>query len=270
MTRRLQGKVALVTGGGSGIGKGCCLRLAAEGARIVVADLESGEGPNTVAMIEKEGGQAVFQPVDVSREKDCQMGVQKAVDAFGGIDVLVNNAGIYPRACLEETTEDLWQKIVDVNLKGPFFLCKHAVPEMRRRGGGSIINMGSVHGLGGAGNLAAYAVSKGGLLTLTRNLAVALSNPKDKIRVNYVIPGWVLSATEIRIQRAEGKDENWLEDKAGRLAMGRFQTPEDAASVVAFLVSNEAAMITGCILNSDGGYSVRCIGTEDADTLRGE
>jgi len=267
--QRLHGKVALVTGGGSGIGRGCSFRLAAEGASVVVADLEGSEGADTAATIRSQGGKAVFQPVDVRRERACQVAVQKTVEVFGGLDVLVNNAGIYPRARLEETTEDLWEEIISINLKGPFFLCKYSVPEMRRQGGGSIINVGSVHGLGGAGNLVAYSVSKGGLLTLTRNLAVALGNPKDRIRVNYVIPGWVLSATEIRIQSEEGRDENWLKEKAARLAMGRYQTPEDAANVIAFLASDEAAMITGCVLNNDGGYSVRCIGTEDADTIRG-
>jgi NAD(P)-dependent dehydrogenase (short-subunit alcohol dehydrogenase family) len=260
MTARLREKVALITGAGSGIGRGSALRLAAEGVRVVIGDLEKSSGLETLAQIQRSGGKAIFHPVDVSDERQCELAVQRTVDEFGGLDILVNNAGIYPRATLEQTDEALWERIMAVNLKGPFFFCRHSVPVMRRRGG-SIINMGSVHGLGGAGKLFAYSVSKGGLLTLTKNLAVALAS--DRIRVNYVIPGWVLSKMEISIQREEGHDDNWLAQKAARLPMGRFQTPEDAANIVAFLASDEAEMITGCVLNGDAGYAVRCIGTEE-------
>ena len=260
--KRLTGKVALVTGAGSGIGRGCALRLAAEGASVVLADLESRGGEDTVDQIAHSGGLAHFQATDVRIEDDCRRVVEAAVRQFGGLDVLVNNAGIYPRSTLEQTTEEFWDRMLSINLKGPFFLCKHAVPLMRQRGGGSIINTGSVHGLGGAGNLFAYSVSKGGLLTMTKNLAVALAH--DRIRVNYLIPGWVLSRTEIEIQKSEGRDADWLKHKGEHLPMGRFQTPEDAANIIAFLASDEAAMVTGCVLNVDAGYSVRCMGTEDA------
>jgi NAD(P)-dependent dehydrogenase (short-subunit alcohol dehydrogenase family) len=260
--KRLSGKVALVTGAGSGIGRGCALRLAAEGASVVLADIESRGGEDTADEIVHTGGSAHFQATDVRIEDDCQRAAEAAVRQFGGLDVLVNNAGIYPRSMLEDTTEEFWDQMLAINLKGPFFLCKHVVPFMRQRGGGSIVNTGSVHGLGGAGNLFAYSVSKGGLLTMTKNLAVALAH--DRIRVNYLIPGWVLSRTEIEIQRKEGRDENWLKDTGERLPMGRFQTPEDAANIIAFLASDEAAMVTGCVMNGDAGYSVRCMGTEDA------
>jgi NAD(P)-dependent dehydrogenase (short-subunit alcohol dehydrogenase family) len=261
MTRRLAGKVALVTGAGSGIGRGCALRLAKEGAGVVIADLESSGGGETLMQIRQDGGKAFFQVTDVREESQCQQAVQSAVKEFGGLDILVNNAGIYPRATLEQTSEVVWDNILSVNLKGPFFLCKHAVAVMRGRGGGSIINTGSVHGLGGAGKLFAYSVSKGGLLTLTRNLAIALAN--DKIRVNYLIPGWVLTKTEIAVQRQEGHHVEWLKQKAADLPMGRFQTPEDAANIVVFLASDESVMITGCVLNGDASYSVRCVGVED-------
>jgi len=261
MTNRLANKVAVLTGAGSGIGQACALRLAAEGARVVVVDLQKAGGEETLAKIENAGGQGAFHQTDVSRESQCQELVQKTFEHFGRLDILVNNAGIYPRATLEQTTEAFWDQIMGVNLKGPFFLCKYAVPIMRAQGGGSIINTGSVHGLGGAGKLFAYAISKGGLLTLTRNLAIALV--QDKIRVNYLIPGWVLSPTELRIQAEEGHDENWIKKRGASLGMGRFQLPEDAANVVAFLASDESVMITGCVLNVDAGYSVRCIGTEE-------
>src|SRR5262245_4180071 len=261
MQRRLTGKVALVTGGSSGIGKGCAQRLAVEGASVLLADLESSSGEEAAAEIRRSGGSAFFQATDVRRETDCRHAVETAAHQFGSLDVLVNNAGIYPRSTLEETTEEFWDTMLAINLKGPFFLCKHAVPLMRQRGGGSIVNTGSVHGLGGASNLFAYSVSKGALLTLTKNLAVALAH--DRIRVNYVIPGWVLSHTEIEIQRKEGRDLACLKRKGEQLPMGRFQTPEDAAGIVAFLASDDSAMVTGCVLNGDAGYSVRCIGTEN-------
>lgn len=262
MSKRLNGKVALVTGAGSGIGRGCAQRLAAEGASVVLAGLEASGGEDTAAQIRRDGGVAHFHTTDVRIEHHCQRAVEAAVGQFGGLDLLVNNAGIYPRSTLEQTTEQFWDEMLAINLKGPFFLCKHAVPFMRQRGGGSIVNTGSVHGLGGASNLFAYSVSKGGLLTMTKNLAVALAH--DRIRVNYLIPGWVLSQTEIEIQGKQGRDENWLKQKGECLPMGRFQTPEDAANIVAFLASDEASMVTGCVLNGDAGYSVRCIGTEDA------
>ena len=137
---------------------------------------------------------------------------------------------------------------------------------MRQRGGGSIINTGSVHGLGGAGNLFAYSVSKGGLLTMTKNLAVALAH--DRIRVNYLIPGWVLSRTEVEIQKREGRDADWLQHKGEHLPMGRFQTPEDAANIIAFLASDEAAMGDRLCAECRRWRTVRCMGTEDASQMR--
>lgn len=257
----LKGKIALVTGAGGGVGRGCAVRLAAEGVRVALIDIDEKEGKETLTKIQAEGGEAAFLLADVSQTQHCQMVVQKTVEMFGGLDILVNNAGIFPRAYLEETTEEFYDTMLGINLKGPFFLCKYAVPILRSRGGGSIINTGSVHGLGGDSRLVAYAVSKGGLLTLTKNLAVGLA--KDKIRVNYMIPGWVLSATERRIRREMGQDENWLKEQEPHLPMGRFQTPQDSANLVAFLASDDSAMITGCVLNVDAGHSVRCIGADE-------
>jgi NAD(P)-dependent dehydrogenase (short-subunit alcohol dehydrogenase family) len=260
MPTKLSNRVAIVTGAGAGIGRGCATKLAAEGACVVLVDIDQESGDKTQALIRESGRDAVFIQGDVSQEVSCRQIVQTTIERFGRLDILVNCAGIYPRATLEETTEAFWDHVLAVNLKGPFFLCQHAVPLMRMQGGGSIINIGSVHGLGGAGKLVAYSVSKGGLLTLTKNLAVSLRH--DKIRVNYVIPGWVLSPTELRTQRQEGHDAAWLEQRAETLGMGRFQTPEDTANTVAFLASTEGEMITGCVINVDAGYSVRCIGTE--------
>ena len=228
---------------------------------MAVLEMEKSAAEKTLAHIQNAGGEGIFVQTDVRQESQCRQAVDRVLERWGRLDVLVNNAGIYPRAAIEETTEDLWDRIMAVNLKGPFFLCKYAVPLMRRYGGGSIINIGSVNGLGGSARLFAYSISKGALLTLTKNLAMALVN--DGIRVNYLIPGWVLSETEIRIQAQEGKDEQWLKNRAASLGMGRFQTPKDAAGAMVFLASDDALMITGAVINVDAGYSVRCIGAED-------
>jgi NAD(P)-dependent dehydrogenase (short-subunit alcohol dehydrogenase family) len=227
---------------------------------VALVDINQEGGDETLALLRGSGREAVFICADVSQEVSCRRIVQTTIEQFGHLDILVNCAGIYPRATLEDTTEAFWDHVLAVNLKGPFFLCQYAVPLMRLQCGGSIINIGSVHGLGGAGKLVAYSVSKGGLLALTKNLAVSLRH--DRIRVNYVIPGWVLSPTELRTQSQEGHDAAWLEQKAKTLGMGRFQTPDDTANAVVFLASTQGEMITGCVLNVDAGYSVRCIGTE--------
>lgn len=252
MAGRVAGKVAIVTGAGTGIGRGIAEMLAREGAAVVVANRSRETGEETARRITEAGGRAVFQPTDVSRETDCIAAVQRAVDAFGSLSILVNNAGIFPRATILNTTEELWDRILDTNLKGAFFMCKHAIPAMERAGGGSIVNIGSIHGLGGNGHLFPYAVSKGGLLTLTRNLAKAFA-PK-RIRANYVIPGWVITEGELRVQREEdGHDEEWLRSAQQRLPMGRAQTPEDAAWAVLYLASDEASQVTGCVINTDAG-----------------
>jgi NAD(P)-dependent dehydrogenase (short-subunit alcohol dehydrogenase family) len=250
----VEGKVALVTGAGAGIGRGIAELLAREGAAVVVANRNATAGQETVARITAAGGRAVFAATDVRREQDCQRAVQQAVDAYGRLDCLVNNAGVFPRAALEETTETFWDEIMDTNLKGPFFLCKHALPRMAAQGGGSVVNIGSIHGLGGGGRLFAYSVSKGGLLTMTRNLAKAYA--RYKIRVNYVIPGWVITDKEIEVQARDGHDAAWIAEAARRLPGGRHQTPEDAAGTVLFLASDFSEQVSGSVIHVDASMSL--------------
>lgn len=247
---RVQDKVVIVTGGATGIGRGISEMLAKEGARVVVANRNAERGEEAAAAIREAGGQALFVKTDVAREEDCRNLVAEAVREYGRVDGLVNNAGIFPRATLEETTEELWDQIFDVNLKGAFFCCKYAVPEMRKQGQGSIVNIGSANAYVGGTNLFAYSISKGGLVTLTRNLANALA--KDRIRVNWVNPGWVITDMEIVIQDKEGHDEDWLEQAGHNLPLGRHQVPEDAAYATLFLISDESSQISGDMMNVDG------------------
>ncbi len=247
---RVDGKVVIVTGGATGIGRGISEVLAREGARVVIANRNEERGREAQREIAAAGGEAHFVPTDVTREEDCRDLVQEAVRVYGKLDGLVNNAGIFPRATLEETTSELWDQIMAVNLKGAFFCCKHAVPEIRKQGGGSIVNIGSANGYVGGGNLFAYSVSKGGLITLTRNLANSLA--RERIRVNWVNPGWVISEMEIEIQAKEGHDARWIEEVGRNMPLGRHQVPEDAAYTVLFLISDEASQINGDLINVDG------------------
>lgn len=247
---RVEGKVVIVTGGATGIGRGISEVLAREGARVVIANRSVERGEEAAAAIRESGGQAHFVRCDVSSEEDCRALVDEAVRRFGKLDALVNNAGIFPRATLEETTSELWDQISAVNLKGAFFCCKYAVPELRKQGGGSILNIGSANSYVGLPHLFAYSVSKGGMVTMTRNLAAALA--KDNIRVNFVNPGWVITEMEIEIQAQEGHDAEWLAEAARSMPLGRHQVPEDAAYACLFLISDEASQINGDQINVDG------------------
>ena len=248
---RVAGKVAIVTGGNAGIGRAGAELLGREGASVVVASRTAASGEATVAAIRDAGGEARYVACDVSREADCVRLVQEAVLAYGRLDVLINNAAIYPRATLAETTVAFWREIMATNLEGPFVLCREAVPRMLEVGGGSIINVGSGNGFGGGANLVAYSVSKGGLLTLTRNIAGAFG--RDNIRANYLNPGWNITDTEKVVQAREGHDAAWLAEAEQRQAGGRFSEPADAAHAMLWLASDESIFVNGEIISTDGG-----------------
>ena len=254
MGSRVAGKVAIVTGAGTGIGRASAETLAREGASVVIANRSAETGEETARRIAEQGGQATFCRTDVAREADCILAVQTAIERYGRLDILVNNAGIFPRYSLAETTPEVLDEIMHTNFGGAFFCCKHAIPAMVQGGGGSIVNVGSLHGLLGSPNLVAYAASKGALLNLTKTLAAA--HARQQVRVNYLIPGWVISEGEIRVQAADGHDEQWLEEMGKRMPMGRMQEPQDAANAILFLASDESSQITGAVINTDGGSSV--------------
>jgi NAD(P)-dependent dehydrogenase (short-subunit alcohol dehydrogenase family) len=245
---RVEGKTIVVTGAAQGIGFACARRLAEEGASVVISDIQREAGE---AAAKRIGARFLF--ADVTVEGDCVRLMDEAAGASGRIDGLVNNAGWYPRATLEETTTEFWDQIQKVNLRGPFYCCRFVTPYMRKAGGGSIVNVGSLNGIQGLPNLVAYASAKGGLLALTRTLAGALA--KDRIRVNYLIPGWVLTEGEVALHAKGGLSREALERKGESLALGRHQTPDDAAYAALYLLSDEAAQVTGTILNVDAGAS---------------
>jgi NAD(P)-dependent dehydrogenase (short-subunit alcohol dehydrogenase family) len=259
MSNRLKGKVVLVTGAAQGIGFECAHMAAAEGASVVLGDIQNARGEDSAAKIRAQNGQAIFQYADLTQESDCVALVEAAIKHFGRLDGLVNNAGWFPRARLEETTTDLWEKVMHVNLRSAFYVTKFAVPCMREIGGGSIVNMGSINGIQGLPNLVAYAAAKGGLLSMTRTLAGALA--QDRIRVNYIIPGWIATEGEIKIQKGEGRTAADLEKAGARLPLGRMQTVQDAAYAAIYLLSDEAAQVTAAVLNVDAGGSMLPIQT---------
>jgi len=253
MSDRVAGKVVVVTGAARGIGRGCAELLAREGARVVIGDVLEDEGAATAVAIRSSGGDAVFQRANVVREEECAALIERTVTDYGRLDSLVNVAGWFPRATLEETTTELWDRIMDINLRGPFYCCKHAAPYLRQAGGGSIVNIGSINGIQGLPNLVAYASAKGGLLALTRTLAGAYAHVR--IRVNYVIPGWVLSEGEMALHHNRGTTDDELRRAGAALPLGRHQTPLDTAYAVLYLVSDESAQVTGTIMNIDAGAS---------------
>jgi NAD(P)-dependent dehydrogenase (short-subunit alcohol dehydrogenase family) len=253
MSNRLQNKVILVTGAAQGIGFACARQAAAEGASVVLADIQTDRGEQSAAKIRDEGGQAHFLPVDLRDESQCAALIEQTIRAHKKLDGLVNNAGWFPRATLEQTTTQLWEEVLNVNLRSAFYCCKYAVPHLRQARGGSIVNIGSICGIQSLPNLVAYGAAKGGLLALTRTLAGALA--QDRIRVNYVIPGWVFTEGELAIQKAEGRTEEDLRKAGEKLAFGRAQSPEETAYAVVYLLSDESAQVTGTTLHLDAGAS---------------
>jgi NAD(P)-dependent dehydrogenase (short-subunit alcohol dehydrogenase family) len=252
---RLVDRVAIVTGGAMGIGKGIATVLAREGAKVVVADVNAEEGARTAEELTRAGRDAVFVPTDVGEEKQVRAMVQRAVDRYGSLSILVNNAAIGVYTPVHETTLDAWERCLRVNLTGPFLCAKYALPHLKTAGGGAIVNIASVHAYQNVGGTAPYAASKGGLAALTRVMAIDYA--RDGIRVNAICPGWVYTPLIERIFRESGDFEGMRRTVAQRQLLGRLGTPEDIGHAVLYLVSNESSFVTGTSLFVDAGLTAQ-------------
>lgn len=245
---RLQDKVAIVTGGGGGIGRATALRFASEGAKVVVSDIHSESGEESVDQITKIGGEAVFVRTDTSMEGDMKALVEECEKQYGGLDIFFNNAGVSNEEVkLVDISVDEWDRVVSINLKGVFMGMKYAIPAMEKRNGGAIVNTSSLLGFKGKKYMAPYNASKGGVITLTKNAALEYGG--KNIRVNAVCPGVI--DTNI-VTPWKGDDRKWpVISKAN--ALRRVGQPEEIANAVLFLVSDEASYVTGTSLLVDGG-----------------
>lgn len=249
---RLAGKVAIVTGASSenGIGRAIAVVFAREGAKVALADIEETGGKQAVESIRRDGGEAIFCRTDISRSNEVERLVKTAADKFGAIHILVNNAAhMKDSATAADLTEEQWDRSIDITLKGAFLCAKHVIPEMRKAGGGSIVNMSSVGGLVGFGGDAAYCSAKGGIIQLTKSLAIDYG--RDNIRVNAICPGPI----ETSISPREG--EELYQYQIAMTVLGRRGRPLDIAYAALFLASDESAFITGSNLVVDGGWTVR-------------
>jgi len=247
----LVAKVAVVTGGARGIGAATAIALADAGARIVIGDLEAEAGRATADAV---GGE--FVRADISRAADVEALMNAAVDRFGGLDVLVNNAGVVLANSALETSEEEWDRILAINLKGAWLCARAAVPHMIRRGGGAIVNVASNAGLVGFPNAAAYCASKGGLAHLTK--AMALDFAPFKVRVNAVCPGHTRTPMADSFVASQADPEAFLDDFV-RLQhpLGRMAEPEEIAHCIRFLAGDDASFVTGAVLPADGGFTAR-------------
>jgi len=249
----LSGKVAIVTGGDSGIGKAISELFAAEGASVVIADMNDG---GTADSISKEGGggRAIYVKTDVRNEKHVMRLVAQTKRRFGGIDILCNNAGIELLKPLTQTTEEEWDRVLQTNLKGVFLASKHVIPEMVERGGGAIVNTASQLGLVGLENFTAYCASKGGVILLTRSMALECA--RQNIRVNCICPGPVQTPMLERELLTEPDPTAARKMWAGRQPIGRLGQPREIAQAALFLASERSSFVIGHALVIDGGYTL--------------
>ncbi len=254
---RMTDKTVIVTGGSSGIGRAACHRLAQEGARVAVTDIQDDAGEALAADLRNDGAEARYLHLDVADEDAVQRVFAQVAEALSGIDVLVNNAGITgadkPTDALSQAE---WQRVMDVNVKGVFLCTKHAVPHMRQRGGGSIINLSSIYGIIGAPDIPAYHASKGAVRLMTKTDAMLYA--ADGIRVNSVHPGFIWTPlVEAMAKDSEQGVEGYRQHLDSLHPIGHVGEPDDVAHGIVYLASDESRFVTGSELVIDGGYTAR-------------
>ena len=242
---RLQGKVALITGFGSGLGQAIAVLFAKEGARVVGLSRRQEAGEKTIERINSVGGEAVFVSGDVRSETEVQAAVAKVISSFGALDIVVNSAGIRITGTATDISKEDWDAVLGTNLTGTFLVSRAAIPELRRRGGGCIINISAISGIHGTPGRVAYSASKGGVVNLTE--AMALDHASEQIRVNCICPG----PTETPMTTVTSPEQRVRMDK--RVPIGRIGQPEDIAEAALYLASDAARQVTGAILPVDGG-----------------
>ena len=248
---RLANKVALISGGARGMGAAEAKMFSREGARVVIGDILEDEGRRTEAEINESGGECLFVHLDVTREADWAAAVSAAVLRFGKLDILVNNAGIFLTSGVEDTNSQLWDQVMDINAKGVFLGTKAAIPEMRKVGSGSIVNISSVDGIIGQPGHAAYTASKGAVRIFTKSTAIQYA--KDGIRCNSVHPGVI----ETLMSAEQLSDPERRRLALNNTPLGRTGQPEDVAYGVLFLASDESSFVTGSELVIDGGKTAQ-------------
>ena len=250
---RVKDKVAIVTGAGSGLGQAEAMMLAAEGAKVAVTDINDTNGQETVRLIREAGGEAEFWHLDASKEVECAAVIPAVVEKWGKLDILVNNAGITgPDVPTDQVEEADWDKMFAINVKSVLFMTKHAIPQMRKNGKGSIVNTSSVSGLIGDTELTPYHATKGAIVIMTKKDAIQYA--PDHIRVNCVCPGTVMTPL---VKGLLADDPHYLDNDIKRYPLGYFGEPEDVAYGVLFLASDEGRFTTGAALSIDGGYTAQ-------------
>jgi NAD(P)-dependent dehydrogenase (short-subunit alcohol dehydrogenase family) len=243
----LQDKIALVTGSTSGIGHGIAAHFAALGAHVIVHGPDVGSSNDAADRLRAAGHEVDAVAGDLTGVEACRDVVRSAVERRGRLDVLVNNAASTARGSLEDSTVEFWDTMMAVNLRAPFICLQEAVRAMKSRGGGSIVNIGSINAYVGLPNLGPYSVSKGGLMTMTKNAAAALA--RYRIRVNQLNVGWTLTEGEERVQRGDGKGPHWLQVAIATRPFGCLLMPADIAHAAAYFASDDSALITGAVVD---------------------